>query len=295
MHDLEQIQRWMQTVIMHLNGVESGVASAEARRLIDVAPTEVEQVVTRSRALAALDRLEIYNRAYFARLVECLREEYPVLLHALGDEAFDSFAVGYLYEHPSRSYTLNHLGTHFPRYLEESRPTSLRVQVGGAPRPNWPDFLIDLARLELTFNEVFDGPGVEGQRLLEVERVLQVPPARWPEARLVPVPCLRLLALRHPVHRYFRAVRKKRKPPIPRPVETFLAVTRRRYVVRRYQLSRLQYVLLDELVAGQSVGEAIEKTAEAAGSELDELADHLREWFRNWTAEGFFQAIETPA
>src|SRR6516225_7918871 len=65
MHDLEQIQRWMQTVIMHLNGVESGVASAEARRLIDVAPTEVEQVVTRSRALAALDRLEIYNRAYF--------------------------------------------------------------------------------------------------------------------------------------------------------------------------------------------------------------------------------------
>jgi hypothetical protein len=292
MRDLERIQRWMQAVITHQGGVDSGVASAEARRLIDVAPADVEQVVTRSQALTALDRLEIYNRAYFARLVECLREEYPVLLHALGDEAFDSFAVGYLQEHPSRSYTLNDLGTKFPSYLEESRPTSLRVDPGGAAGPSWPDFLIDLAWLELTYNEVFDGPGVEGQPLLEVERVRSVPPERWPDARLVPVPCLRLLALRHPVHKYFRAVRRKKQPAIPQPAETFLAVTRREYVVRRYELSRLQYVLLAALTAGHSVGQAIDKTASAAGPDLDRLAVHLHAWFRDWTAEGFFQAIE---
>jgi hypothetical protein len=58
------------------------------------------------------------------------------------------------------------------------------------------DFLIDLATLELTFNEVFDGPGVEGESLLDGDRLLTITPERLLEARLVGVPCLRLLALR---------------------------------------------------------------------------------------------------
>src|SRR5260370_120642 len=121
-HDLGQIQRWMQAAIMHPVGVAEGIASAEARGYIDVGPDEAETVVTRSRALSALERLTIYGYAYYARLLECLREEYPVLKHALGEEVFDAFAVGYLQQYPSRSYTLFQLGAHFPRYLAETRP-----------------------------------------------------------------------------------------------------------------------------------------------------------------------------
>ena len=122
MHDVDQLQRWMQTVIMNLGGAQQGVASEEARQLIGVGPEDAEQVVTRSQALTALERLDIYNRAYFARLLECLREEFPTLLHALGEEAFDDFAIAYLHRYPSRSYTLNQLGVNFPRYLAETRP-----------------------------------------------------------------------------------------------------------------------------------------------------------------------------
>jgi hypothetical protein len=287
--DLGQIQRWMQAAIMHPVGVAEGIASAEARRHIDVGPDEAETVVTRSRALTALDRLAIYGCAYYARLLECLREEFPVLKHALGQELFDDFAVEYLGLYPSRSYTLFHLGTNFPRFLAETRPD--RERQGGSA-PNWPDFLIDLATLELTFNEVFDGPGVEKEHLFDAGQLQAISPERLLEARLVGVPCLRLLALRYPVHNYFTAVRRHEDPDLPGPAETRLAVTRRRYVVRHYELSRPAYQLLHALVAGESVGRAIGRAVEAAGPDLDCLPDNLWTWFHDWAAEGLFSGVE---
>jgi Putative DNA-binding domain len=288
-HDLRQIQRWMQAVLMHPVGVAEGIASVEARRHIDVGPNEAETVVTRSRELTALERLGIYGYAYYARLLECLREEFPVLMHALTPEVFDTFAVGYLQAYPSRSYTLLHLGANFPRYLAETRPE----EGGGEGLPaDWPDFLIDLATLELTFNEVFDGPGVEGERLLDAEQLRAIPAERFHEARLVGVTCLRLLPLHYPVHRYFTAVRRHEDPAPPEAAESYLAVTRQRYVVRHYELSPPAYQLLRALLAGQTVGEAIGQVARAAGPDLDRCAANLRAWFRDWAAEGFFRALE---
>ena len=291
MRDLDELERWMHAVITHPGGAREGVASDEARAHVAVDPDGVETVVTRSRALGALERLDVYNRAYFARLVDCLREEFPVLRHALGDDAFHQFAVDYLGKHASRSYTLNQLGKDFPRYLAESRPR----EADEGTAVGWPDFLIDLATLELAYSEVFDGPGVEGEPLLDAGRLRNIPSERWPDVRLVPVCCLRLLTLDFPVHRYIAAVRKHKEPAIPKASPTRLAVTRRRYVVRRYELSPLQYMLLEALVAGQSVGEAVARTAAAAGPDLEQLAEHLREWFTNWAAEGFFQRVEGPA
>src|SRR5690349_9859437 len=141
MRDLAQIQRWMQAVLTHPAGAADGVASAAARQEIDVAPEEAERVVNPSRALSGLERLAIYNRAYYARLLDCLRESYPVLFHALGEDAFGAFALDYLQKYPSRSYTLSDLGANFPHYLRESRPPD-------DPSPSWPDFVIDLATLE---------------------------------------------------------------------------------------------------------------------------------------------------
>ena len=287
-HDLGQIQRWMQAAIMHPVGVAEGIASAEARGHIDVGPDEAESVVTRSRTLTALERLAIYGYAYYARLLECLREEFPVLKHALGEEVFDAFAVGYLQQYPSRSYTLFQLGANFPRYLAETRPEG-----GGEGLPaDWPDFLIDLATLERTFNEVFDGPGVEGERLLDADRLRALSAERLLEARLVGVPCLRLLVLRYPVHQYFTAVRRHEDPDPPGPAETCLAVTRRRYVVRHFELSRPAYELLHALVAGEPVGVAISRAAESAGPDLERLATNLQVWFHDWAAEGFFRAVD---
>lgn len=285
---LDIVQRWFQAVVTHPGGVAAGSAGDEAQKLLRLDRGELETVVRRSRHLTAEERLSIYANAYWARLLECLGDCFPVLRTALGEEVFDSFAFEYLQRYPSRSYTLDRLGERFPQFLDETRP----------PEADWPDFLIDLARFEWTLAKVFDGPGVEGQKLLrheDLDGLREAPPERFAAARLVPVVCLRLLASRYPVNAYYTAARHAEEGdevPIPEPAEELVAILRRDFVVRRYPLSCPQHALLEAVLAGAPVGEAL--AAAAAASDLDDeaLAASFQAWFRFWTAEGFFHRLE---
>ncbi|MDH3716660.1 MAG: DNA-binding domain-containing protein [Planctomycetota bacterium] len=292
--DLPAIQRWIQSVITHPDGVTGGIDSDEARREIDVASQDVEQVVSRSQALTSIERLEIYGNAYFARLLECLRETFPAMVHATGQEVFDQFAFGYLQQYPSTSYTLGHLADNFMTYLSQTRPDMDQHHQGVI---DWPDFLIELATLEWTIEQVFDGPGVEDQSLLDAETLLAIPAPQWPNAQLVPVVCLQLLKFHYPVNDYFTAVRKasddeKDNAELPAPRPQYVALTRRDYIVHRYELEPTEFELLSRLVAGESVGAAIMQVAAESDEEVDALARHLQRWFTAWTSHGFFESVE---
>ncbi|HVR12109.1 MAG TPA: DNA-binding domain-containing protein, partial [Thermoanaerobaculia bacterium] len=220
---LDVVQQWFQAVVTHPAGVAAGAASEAAQGLVRLDRGALERLVRRSSRLTAEQRLGIYANAYYARLLECLRDGFPVLTQVLGAEAFDSFAFDYLQRYPSRSYTLNRLAESFPRFLDETRPD--RPPAGespdaaaaphhppragnlphagraatAVPPPTWPDFLIDLATLELAIAEVFDGPGAEGEPLLAPADLLALEAGgRFAAARLAPVPCLRLLRFRYP-------------------------------------------------------------------------------------------------
>ncbi len=199
-----------------------------------------------------------------------------------------------------RSYTLNRLGEHFADYLAETMAADAEAvaatEPAAAPDANsaadaGPAFLIDLARLEWLFGEVFDGPGAEKSALLDPEQLSRIDPQQWAAARLTPVPCLRLVELNWPVQEYYRALRESADVPPPRPGHTRLAVTRRDYVVRHYPLDRTQFELLAAIMAGQTIGEAVASAVELGEFEPDELAARLRDWFRFWAAEGFFLAV----
>lgn len=325
---LHEIQGWMQSVIMHPLGVEQGIESDEARAHMDIAPDNVETVIGRSRALESTERLAIYGNAYYARLLECLGELFPMLRRILGEEVFNEFAFGYLQSYPSRSYTLDRLGADFARYLEETRPDnnvvgslrepnrdetagSLREpklddhQVLPLPEPNpgevqraaasWPELLVDLARLEWTIGEVFDGPGIEGQKVLGGDDLLAIPPDRFHDARLVPVVCLRLLTFRFPLNDYYTRLRRDEEPELPElpePCDTWLAITRRNFVVRRLPLARVEFEILSSLQSGLPVGEAIARAADSTDLDDDQLAAGLQRWFQRWAGEGLFVRVE---
>jgi hypothetical protein len=306
--EVSRVQRWFQAVVTHPDGVEAGADSVEAQRLIKLPPGELERVITRSRSLSAAERLAIYANAYHTRLLECLGEVYPMLKRALGEEAFNGFAFGYLQDYPSRSYTLNELGRHFPQYLQETRPAgheiaSESVQEDSADGETaldetWPDFLIDLTRLEWAIYDVFDGPGVEGQPLLQFDQLSGISRERWSEVRLQVVPCLQLLATRFPINDYYTRLRKAEHDEtvtIPSPCESFVCLTRRQFVVRRYNLSRTEFELLQAIKNGATLGKAVEHAASTADAELEQLAANLSLWFRNWTAEGFFHSVQAIA
>jgi len=283
--DLRQLQRWMQEVITSADGIEASLRSPAAQQWIPLSPSALEQILPRSRALGSLERLEVYHRAYGARLRECLRELFPVLARTLSADLFDQFALGYLQAHPPRSYTLARLADQFVDFLARTRPA------GDAA--GWADFLIDLARLEWAIDQVFDGPGVEGQSWLAADELGQVPPERWPDLRLVPVPCLRLLAFRYPVNGYYTAVRRGAEAPIPAVEPSFVALTRRDYVVRRLDLGLMEYQLLSALSRGQPLASALQSALRETHPS-ESVVGQVEAWFRRWSQEGLFWRLEQP-
>jgi hypothetical protein len=285
--ELARIQQWMQAVITHPAGVPAGLQSSEAYRALDVSPEQVESVIDRSQAQTSIERLSVYANAYFARLLEVLAAEFPALVFALGENLFQEFALGYLREHPSRSCTLADLGSSFPEYLAKTRPPR---ETGG---PDWADFLIDLATLERTYSEVFDGAGAEGQQLLQSDELRSLDAKQFLKLRFVPVPCLRLLSLRFPVHEYASAVRKQEHPDLPAPAPTWLAVTRRDYVVRRAAVSSPEFAALGVLVDGGDVAASLEAAQAHWIGDVESLIPAVRGWFYNWSAARYFQGIVT--
>jgi len=286
---LNILQRWMQSVIVHPHGIEAGVASSEATDLIDGSAENVEGVILPSSQQTSLDRLRIYGNAYFGRLLECLRSQYPAVRHAAGDEAFDGLAFGYLVSHPSQTYTLAALGKSFESYLRQTRPA--RSEESTSDAFDFADFLIDLARLETVYNEVFDGPGPERVPSLSADALTGLTPEQFADSVLKCHACVRLLQLHFPVHEYATAVRRGAVPAPPVPRTVWLVVTRRDYVVRRFELTQPQYQLLSALSQNQTVGVALQSLCSDPTFDPRTLKEDLKTWFRDWTAAPLFAEL----
>lgn len=286
--ELSRLQQWMQAVITHPGGVRAGLALAEASSGLRVTPDALEAVVLPSATLSGIERLAIYGRSYHARLVQCFQSMFPALRKALGEELFDEFARDYLSRHPPSGYTLDRLADAFPQHLAKTRPDA------DAPpdeRESWPDFIIELAQLELAFLKVYDGPGVEGLRLPGEADIRALSNRQVMRTRLAAAPCLRLFAFRYPVHTYMLAARGEERTPLPAPLESFVAMTRVNYRVRLHELSAQQYQFLKALEGEQTIARILRTGQHKAARGRPSVAA-LREWLCEWVGEGFFESIE---
>lgn len=287
---LDQIERWMQSVLMHSGDVAEAITSPEARQHIAISSIEdLPSVVLPSKALDSSSRLEIYIDAYFERLLECLGQEFQATRAVLGDENFNAVAFGYLRREPSHSYTLNDLGAAFPNYLGETR---LHERVASAQAtPTWNGFVVELAAFERLLRDVFDGPGSEGGEVLGFSDLAAIPSDDWGRLRLLPAPCLRLAQFTHPVHIFWQSWKDTGATTVPGPRRTYLVINRRDYAVQRQELSHSQFVLLERLFEGQTLSEAIQATALQTSLVEPRLEDCLQAWFAGWVAERFFAGI----
>lgn len=277
--DLPTLQAWMQSALM-----DAAAPTAEP-------PVRIEDVITASHQQTSRERFNVYANAYQARLVECLREEFATLCKFLEQDVFDGLATAYLQAHPSQSYTLADLGRQFPQFMQQAAEAlEDDTNEGTEPTAGGTRFLVELATLERLYAEVFDGPGIEGLPLITPDDLKNIHPDAWPQVRFEPAPCLRLMEFHYPVHEFITACRHGTEPPVPDPYPTFLAVTRRQYIVRRVSLTEQQYQLLNLLSQGQPLGVALETVADNC-EDFESFAKDIQQWFRDWTASGFFHRI----
>ena len=264
---LRTLQRWLARVVVH--PATAAVALRLPAAAAMVAPRDVAggHVLTPNARRSAAQSLDVYNGAYLARLVEVLQGDYGGLQAALGAAAFHRLAAAYLARHPSRHPNLNRLGRSLPGFVRTRRGLPQRA------------FLHELAALELAVTLAFDAPEFEP---LATAAIAALPPARQARLRFRANPSLQLLACRHPVDVWYQAWKEGASPALPAAAPSWLAVYRRDDRVFRSRLQRNQYRVLQALVAGRPLGEALA---------LARATDPVGPWFAGFAADGLFVAV----
>jgi hypothetical protein len=252
-----------------------------------------------SDRLDGFQRLEIYNRQYWYRLLSCLAEDFPGLRAILGGAGFDRMAQAYLVDCPSTCFTLRNLGARLADWLD-GHPAAAGSRFGPA---------LDMARLEWAHIEAYDRAAL--------------PPASAPGAALAAgtrfrlQPHLQLLALDHPVDTLLLAIRRDlrdrdeagagnramaarharlaRRALAPAPEPVHLAVHRQEHHVYYKRLDPEGFAILAGLRAGATLGEALE-----AGFRDSPMPAHLRpahvaRLFQDGAALGWFTDLRMEA
>ena len=250
----------------------------------------VAEYITPNDRLSSLERLEIYNRQYWFRLIDCLVDDFPGLRAVLGDGKFYPLIITYLETHPSSSPLLGDLGRNLPEFIRARRlMTSPHTRIAE-----------DVARLEWAQIVAFD----RGSRSpLNPSRLAGISPDKL---RFRLQPYITLLDLAYPVDalvlRLLKKDRSLRSEASNAVGETHtkrksalagrIARSRTRLLVHRYDnsvffkpLTAAQFLLLEKLAAGVSVSEAC---GELAVVFPKTKASDVQAWFANWTHLGFF-------
>jgi hypothetical protein len=240
--------------------------------------------------LTSLERLEIYSRSYWFRILDSLYDDFPGLRAVLGERDFRRLSRAYLADCPSRSFTLRDLGSRLEDWLQ------------GNPQyaENRHALALDMVRLEWAHIEAFDSAS---EKVLVPEDLLELDA----DFRASLQPYVRLLALRYPVddlriqvnrasedrgtasntalklkHRTMtdRVARSKRE-------RIFLAVHRVDDTVYYRRLAIEEYLLLLALQYGRCIGEAIDLAFKNTSPSIDEQQSMLTTWFAAWAQLGW--------
>ena len=257
-----------------------------------------EQIIKPNDRLTSFERLEIYNRQYWFRVLDGFSEDFPGLRAVLGDRRFDAVAKAYLTDCPSHSFTMRNLGSRLESWLRKHPG-----HAGGRL-----ELALDMVRLEWAEIEAFDG-GAEPP--LKPNELADADPA---ELRLRVQPYVHLLDLRYPVDDLLLAIkhetgtdvasnafneRQKRKKVSAvarlKPAEVYLAVHRIDYFVYFRRLEREEFAILRALQKGRTLDGAIDLGFRSSAIPASERAARAAGWFQNWASLGWFVSEERPS
>jgi len=244
--------------------------------------------------LTSFERLEIYNRQYWFRVLSSMVEDFPGLRAVLGDRRFEAMSKAYLVDCPSRSFTLRNLGARLESWLWKN--------------PKWAGakqaLAVDIVRLEWADIEAFDGMAEPALRPEDLRAEAGA------DLKLKLQPYVRLLDLKYPVDDLLLEVRKededtdfasnafqerhkrKRVQAVAKlkPAEIFLAVHRVDDSVYFRRIEREEFAILRALRDGKVLGKAIEAAFRRSRVPAEERAGLVQQWFQNWAALGWFCA-----
>jgi hypothetical protein len=264
MTSLRQLQRWFGAIFEHEGTAEQALRGRGVRRLL---PAGAGAVLKPNPRLSPAAMLDVYNGGYLSRLVEVMQIDFGGVQQVLGDDAFRQLVAKFLRAHPSRHANLNQLGAPFPAFVARQRALPQRP------------FLAELARLERTLCEAFDAPEFTP---IGADALSAVPQQHWGRVRFLPNPSVRMLALRFPVDPFYQAWKDGKPMAVPAAAGNTLLVYRRDDRVWRERLQPGAAAVLQRLLAGRPLGEAL--AAAPSG-------EPVQQWFAGFARDGLFVGL----
>jgi Putative DNA-binding domain len=238
----------------------------------------LEAVIAGNERLSASDRLRIYANAYFYRLLDIFKEDFPCTYTVLGDVNFHNLITGYLIEYPPNEPSVLYAGHHLPHYLETiSGPA--RVAAAHVP------FLADLARLERACIEVFHGADAEA---LEQKSLSGLPPESWPMLRIRLHPAAQIFDIEWRIDVLMAAIKEGRQWELPERSSARLLVWRKQQRVHYRALEPGERAALKTATGGadfSSICTSLASELESAAGVTD-LAGIINRMLTGWLNDG---------
>jgi hypothetical protein len=254
------------------------------------------EIIKPNDRLTSFERLEIYNRQYWFRVLSAFAEDFPGLRAVLGERRFDATAKAYINDCPSRSFTLRNLGSKLEAWLGKN--------------PKWlgtrRQLALDMVRLEWADIEAFDG---KSEAALKPADLAGADPEIL---RLQLQPYIQLLDLHFPVDDLLLEVKsdddqdfasnafnerhkQKRVRAVARlkPSTIFLAVHRLDDSVYFRRLEREEFLILKDLRAGKTLGRAVDSALRKSTIAPDARPAQVQHWFQTWATLGWFTRSDT--
>jgi len=291
--DLKTLQNLMATAVFRPLTSQDRMQPRwiDGRKTSDLASTFIKP----NDRLSSFERLEIYNRVYWFRVLDCLYDDYPGLRAVLGERKFMKLITAYLAKHPSASFTLRNLGSRLEKFLRDE--------------PNWTtprhELALDMARFEWAQVVAFDD---EAKPAITPDDILDARPERL---RLGLQPYLSLLELNYEVDEFLLAVKKsesavlrseasntfeamphgsqrKRRIRLPKRKRIHLAVHRFDNMLYYKRLSAEGFGILTALRDGATLKEACIQGISSSQRTGVDWSEEIKASFDNWASLGWF-------
>ena len=254
---------------------------------------EAAAFIKPNERLTSFERLEIYNRQYWWRILGSLAEDFPGLQAVVGERKFDALSKAYLIDCPSCSFTLRNLGSRLEDWLKKH------------PKYTKPHetLALDVVRLEWAQIDAFDAAEEPRMRAEDLQ-------ALGPDPCLRVQPYLKLLDLSYPVDDLLLAVKDAEGDEARSMASNAMTERRGHFHIRRFKklqpkkiflmvhrledsiyFKRLEpeaFGLLHRLQAGKAFSCAATLAFRGSAIAKEQQPEMVKRWFEDWSSFGWF-------
>lgn len=218
---------------------------------------KADELMRPGENLSSAERLELYHRQYWFRVLESVAEDFPHLRRMAGEAKFWEMLEAYLQTFPSGSFTLRHLGRSMARFVSEWQDLN-------ETEKRW---FTALAELEYAAMEVFEAAERE-----------PLPPDRLAIEELELQPHVRLIEIPVPAH---LCMSWTSFTPLEDEL-THVAVWRGPKGAHQVKLDAVEFVLLQRLRDGGRLEDLF-----ADPVDPEPTPEDVQLWFADWQSRGW--------